>query len=129
MTADISHVLHHADGPPTVPDDMYDTIFEQGKIGDWHWADVKIGNKVYRTLWILVPSLRGFGQGPLQDRGIELIEVYPSHAPNNWAQPGDINGWDGNVDSPTLRPSIFVGGESANPGWHGFFKSGKLQTV
>ena len=127
-----SHVLHHAALPPTVPDDMYDEIFEHGQLGDWHWACVIMPDGTrHRALWMLVPNLRGGGQGPLGKRGLELISVFPMHAPNNWAEPGDVQGWDGKLDenAPTLRPSIFVGGSSPNPGWHGFFENGELRNA
>ena len=122
-------ILHHAKGPPTIPDHLYDEIFDNGNLGDWYWTDVIIDNIKYRSLYILIPSLRGYGQGELEERGIELISVFPSHAPNNWAQPGSSNGWDGNEANPTLSPSIFVGGNSDNPGWHGFFEKGQLRNA
>ena len=129
-TPEQSHVLHHAHSPPTVPGDMYDEIFEHGRLGDWHWAIIiEPDGSEHRVIWMLVPSLRGGGQGPLEARGLELIQVFPRHAPNNWAKPGPVNGWDGNEDLPTLNPSIFVGGNSPNPGWHGFFRRGKVSNA
>ena len=126
----VNPVIHHAEGPPTIPEDVYDEIFDNGKVGDWYWCDViNTDKKSYRVLHIIIPSLRGFGQGELERRGAELIEVYPSHSDNNWAQPGPHNGWDGNEEDPTLHPSIFVGGSSNNPGWHGYFEKGKLRSV
>ena len=127
-----SHVLHHATHAVTVPDDMYDEIFERGELGDWHWSTtIMPDGSHHRSLWILVPNMQREGQGPLGPRGIELISVFPMHAPNNWAEPGDVQGWDGELDAdrPTLRPSIFVGGSSPNPGWHGFFENGQIRTV
>ena len=125
-----NHVLHHAHREPTVPDDLYDEVFDKGTLGDWWWCNVEIDGVSHEALHILVPSVGGrIGQGPLQKRGIELIEVYPMHAKNNWANPGPINGWDGNRDAPTLSPSIFVGGGSESPGWHGFFEGGELRNA
>lgn len=46
--------------------------------------------------------------------------------------PGDVPdgpkwGWDGNVDFPTLVPSINVdGGHGVNDHWHGYMRAGKL---
>lgn len=122
-------ILHHANSEPTVPDDLYDDVFDNGQLGDWWWCSVEINDDSHDALHILVPSLRGEGQGRLQERGIELIEVYPMHAENNWAQPGPTNGWDGNRDAPTLSPSIFVGGGTEKPGWHGFFEGGQLRNA
>lgn len=34
--------------------------------------------------------------------------------------------WDGNVDTPTVSPSIFHRGASS---WHGFFEAGKWRTL
>ena len=132
MSAFDSHVLHHASHAITVPENMYDEIFELGQLGDWHWSiGIMPDGSHHRALWILVPNMRGEGQGPLKDRNLELIRVFPMHAPNNWAEPGDVQGWDGELDenAPTLRPSIFVGGRSPNPGWHGFVKNGKVSNA
>ena len=122
-------VLYHAESPPTVPEDLYDYIFDEGKLGDWFWATCLVDGVSHRCLYMLIPDLIGHGQGDLRNRGLELLCVYPSHANNNWAQPGPINGWDGNETEPTLSPSIFVGGGTKNPGWHGFFQNGKLKNA
>ena len=125
-------VLHHASHAITVPKDMYDEIFNRGQLGDWHWSTVIMPDGSHHlSLWIIVPDMRGEGQGPLKDRHLELISVFPTHAPGNWAEPGNVQGWDGELDetAPTLRPSIFVGGKSLNPGWHGFFENGKLRNA
>ena len=120
-------VIYHAKGTPTISEDFYDYIFDNGKVGDWWWdRTTSPEGKSYRVLRIVVPSLRGEGQGPLESRGAELITVFPSHAENDWSKPGNDNGWDGAEAEPTLSPSIFVGGNSDNPGWHGFFSKGKL---
>ena len=126
---EITHVVHHADRPPEALADVYSFVFDNGQVGDWYWADLIVGTDEFRVLHILVPSLRGEGQGALESRGAELIEVFPVHDSNNWAKPGLVDGWDGNKAEPTLRPSIFVGGGSDNPGWHGFFEKGKLRTA
>ncbi|MCY3933467.1 MAG: hypothetical protein OXH70_17295 [Acidobacteria bacterium] len=122
-----SEVLHHADGRTSVPEDLYNHIFNEGKCGDWFWSSENRDGKVHRTIWILVPAVGNPATGkPLADRGLELAIVFPIHGPNNWAEPGDINGWDGNEEAPTLEPSIWVRGETDNPGWHGFFRHGRL---
>lgn len=123
-------LIHHSDGPPTIPDDWYDFVFDDGKSGDWFWQSIKRNDGLsHRCLFAIVPSPRGFGQGPLKDRGLELIQVFPRHADGNWAVPGEIDGWDGNEQSPTFTPSIFVGGNTDDPGWHGFIRNGKLSNA
>ena len=52
--------------------------------------------------------------------GFELAILYMERIKGNWAKPGDIVGWDGNKEFPTLSPSIKVGG------WYGFLVKGKL---
>ena len=120
--------FHHAEGPPTITGDVYDEIFDNGKVGDWYWGQIIwTDDESYRCMHMLVPSLRGEGQGPLEGRGAEIALVFPSHGPNNWSEPGSDNGWDGNEEEPTFSPSIFVGGSSDKPGWHGFFEKGMLR--
>lgn len=68
-----------------------------------------------RYLYILVPSKRF-------PRGFDTVRAYCNHAPNNWNAPGDVPGWDGNEEAPSLHPSIDCGqGE-----FHGFVKRGRL---
>ena len=47
--------------------------------------------------------------------------LFVNHAPNNWAKPGEIEGWDGNIEKPTFTPSIHIPG-----GWHGYLTEGEL---
>lgn len=136
-------IIHHADGSETKTDDWYDAIFrasDGGKVGDFWWGvevsyegDAAIETRV---LWLIVPIPDERAQegsyGPLAGGG-ELARLYPSHEgpsekhpTGNWAAPGPVNGWDGNVDEPTFRPSIWVGGTTDHPGWHGFLTKGKL---
>ena len=42
---------------------------------------------------------------------------------SDWTVPGDVNGWDGNIKSPTFHPSIWLGDRM---GWHGFIQEGDL---
>ena len=58
--------------------------------------------------------------------GAEWIQVYPMHAPNNWAQPGPVNGWDGNREEPTFNPSIDCSNGGKRPGWHGYIVAGRV---
>lgn len=53
--------------------------------------------------------------------------LYVLHAENNWAEPGNVPGWDGDLENPTLEPSIVVPGDGGGPErWHGFIVRGKL---
>ena len=118
--------VHHADGTSNDHadladhhDDVHGWVFDNGALGDWWWGTLD-GERV---LWLVVPA-GVHKRGPLASRGLELIHVCPSHEKNNWAQPGPVNGWDGNEDAPTLSPSI-----SVPNGWHGFFDSGRLRNA
>ena len=121
-------VLHHADGTVEVPASLYEDIFDSGQVGDWWWGrePVEEDDGAYRRiLWLIVPlSPDSPRSGPLSERGGELLRLYVKHDEKNWAQPGPVNGWDGNADEPTFSPSISVTG-----GWHGFFERGKLRSV
>lgn len=59
---------------------------------------------------------------PHSTRGTEWLIIYPWHAPNNWAKPGTVCGWDGNRESPTFNPSIDCGSSS----WHGYIVEGRV---
>ena len=63
------------------------------------------------------------------DKRGEHLMVYTSHAQNNWAAPGEVMGWDGNLDAPTFSPSIGVlhGDGSSGYQWHGFLEGGTLR--
>ena len=113
-------VLHHPDGTIEVPSDLHDAVFEHGQVGDWWWS----GEDTDRILWLVVPDLIGRGQGRMGDRGGEILPLYVHRQPDNWGQPGPVNGWDGNETHPTLSPSILIPG-----GWHGFFENGHLRTA
>ena len=65
----------------------------------------------HRTLTILLPT-------PGTRIGYSPHRLFMEHAPNNWAKPVPINGWDGNEQFPTLHPSINTGF------WHGYIESG-----
>ena len=114
---------HRPDLPPEQVADVYDRVFDNPDVepGDWYWGRDEAGRRV---LWLLVPDLEGRDQGTLTPHGVELLRLYARHASKNWAQPGSVNGWDGNEEAPTLRPSILV-----PDGWHGFLEAGKLRAA
>ena len=62
---------------------------------------------------------------PHKTRGQEWLQIYPQHAPNNWAQPGDVNGWNGNREAPTFNPSIDCS-KRDDGGWHGYIIGGVI---
>ena len=50
-----------------------------------------------------------------------LVLLFTNRQANNWAAPGPVSAWDGNIEKPTLWPSI------VDPmGWHGFLIEGAL---
>lgn len=63
---------------------------------------------------------------PHPESGTEWLQVYPMHAPNNWAQPGSVNGWDGNREAPTFNPSIDCSNGGKRLGWHGYIIAGRV---
>ena len=127
-----SNIVHHPGSPPDLVADWYDYFFDDGVPGDWIWTELREpdGSGPFRALLIIFPrvGLPSAENNRLQQRGGELAHIYTSHQPNpmGWALPGPINGWDGNEDEPTLKPSIFIRGKSKVKGWHGFFQKGKL---
>lgn len=134
-------VIHHHDHSTTPTDDWYSAVFDAesgAEVGDWWWGEETDGTRV---MWIVVPipadraDHGSYGPRVADGEG-ELIRIYPSHEgpsdkhpTGNWAAPGPVNGWDGNEEAPTLRPSIFVGGTTEHPGWHGFLTKGELSTA
>lgn len=95
---------------PLHPDrDVNDTIDEEHPDGNGH----------SRALLVVVPA-------PRFESGVELIRVLPYHAPGNWARPGTVCGWDGNIEEPTLHPSLDRTIEGAG-GWHGWFRRGNIE--
>ena len=57
-------------------------------------------------------------------RGQHVL-LYMRREPGNWSAPGDVLGWDGDLDQPTLHPSMLVQSESGG-GWHGYLRAGVL---
>ena len=54
----------------------------------------------------------------------EQILLYMRRSEDNWAEPGDVDAWDGNRYAPTLEGSILVPGK-----WHGFIRNGIVLTL
>ena len=71
-----------------------------------------------RVLWFLAPN----------DTRREFIgaRIFALHAENNWCKPGNVSGWDGDLDQPTFNPSIWLHDKK---GWHGYIRYGCLVTA
>ena len=88
--------------PPADYADMHRLEF-----GDFYWDQGK--------LFVRLP-----GESRGYTRGLPIYrEGEPKPAANAWK-------WDGNLDAPTLEPSInaLSGGESV---WHGYLRAGRLE--
>ena len=50
--------------------------------------------------------------------------LYVERQPDDWASPGSVKAWDGDLKRPTLTPSI----QTLPPegGWHGYITAGNL---
>lgn len=63
------------------------------------------------------------------ERGQHVL-LYTHRQPNNWSAPGDVNGWDGDLDHPTLSPSIgILNDDGSSFTFHGFLEKGVLRSV
>jgi len=83
-------------------------VTEIEKPGDFCWGG-DMGNKVsgdptYIYIWIPGQS------------GPDCIKIARGNPPGS-----RVWGWDGNLASPTLTPSILIPGQ-----WHGWLRSGRL---
>lgn len=56
--------------------------------------------------------------------GGEFVQLYMMHADDVWSKPGNVNGWDGNEEKPTLLNSV-----RSPYGWHGYVYKGDLYTL
>ena len=105
---------------PLVSD--YELLWD-GAPGTYLWSeDVVTGG---RTLLLAVPDI-------VHGQSATLVRIYVEHAADNWAVSGPAHGWDGNIEEPTLSPSIQVmtGVDGkAVPGWHGWLQHGELRSA
>ena len=61
--------------------------------------------------------------------GYEVNRVFCRHEPGNWAKSGTDLGWNGNLEIPSLRPSIRIPNrhdENKSDIWHGYLLNGVL---
>lgn len=80
---------------------------DQAKPGDFFWV------AEHRIFWFLCPC----GSGELTS--IMVTEPGEPSIPGFW-------GWDGNLDHPTLTPSIL---RRTACGWHGFMTAGEWRSA
>jgi len=84
----------------------FDDLYECGKKGDWAFNS----NCTYIAIM--------YGEEAFT--GTVIIPISEHPGPKDWK-------WDGNVDTPTLSPSILVHArENITVGWHGFMRAGIL---
>ena len=121
-------IIHHPGHTAEEADDWYDRFFASPNPGDWLWRTTNIDGRTYRTILMVVPLVPPDYRvcGKVANRGGELLRVFVNRGKDNWNEPGPIDAWDHNEESPTLNPSIFCRGKSDVPGWHGFFQNGQL---
>ena len=103
----------------------YDDFFQpDAPPGTFWWTTMRDNDGQARRVLLLKTPCRIFPRR-LTDHSV----LYVKHAPGNWARPGEIDGWDGNEDSPTLSPSILVqhiiDGQDVEC-WHGFLTAGEI---
>ena len=97
------------------PKGKSDAFFDHG-VGAMEWEVDKEGR---RALWFLAPDVTG-------KRRWTLARIYMNRSATDWAVPGDVEGWDGNLERPTLHGSVWLRDKK---GWHGFIKDGELVTA
>ena len=103
-----------ADRDPGNPNDP--EFFAHG-IGAMRWS---VGPR-YRWLEFLAPDVeRASADGNV------LACICTTTDGANWSCPGDVSGWDGNVEKPTFSPSIWL---RDRKGWHGYIRNGDLYTA
>lgn len=93
----------------------YETVndlFESTESGAFCWSPS--GWDSPDSLWIRLP-----GEGEAR---VGRCRVYREGQPYPSEGPGWL--WDGNVDQPTLSPSIHMLGD-----WHGYLEAGALRSV
>ena len=88
----------------------YDAFFEYG-IGAMCW---RFDPEDRRMLYFIAPGNYG------------VSRIYTKRSETDWTVPGDVDGWDGNLERPTFQPSIWL---IDRKGWHGFIREGNLVTV
>ena len=92
----------------------------------WGWEEQKDGSRV-RTIRIVMPFYTPPGQN-----SFHVLKVYqvPPDKLKESSQPPEVPSpawaWDGNLDKPSLHPSIACGPRKKRD-WHGYLKNGVLE--
>ena len=96
----------------------YDEFWALG-LGAFLWTDTIVNGQSTPSLLIKVPNEPGSDV-------LEVIRIFPRRSESNWAASGQILGWDGNVEFPTLYGSLW---HRKPEGWHGFLENGELRAA
>jgi hypothetical protein len=92
-------------------------LFEKGQIGDWCFVND------FQDIWLCYPTPSGVPGEVLRD----IIHLYIHKANESFTRtPNWV--WDGNIEAPTITPSIRVNAGRSSE-WHGFLTAGKVVTV
>lgn len=97
-----------------------DGFFAHG-IGAMSWDFDIVNGK--RCLWFLAPLVPPPYPG---SRAYDLACIYTETDGEDWTHPGPVQGWDGDLVSPTFSPSIWL---FDRKGWHGYIRNGNLETA
>ena len=92
--------------------EYYDAFFAYG-LGAMCWRR----RHEQRALYFLAPCQHG-------SRGFDGAMILTMTDGKDWTTPGDVSGWDGNLERPTFHPSIWL---MDRKGWHGYMKAGRLE--
>ena len=90
----------------------YDAFYAHG-IGAMCWCT----EEGRRVLYFLAPPT-GY-----PNMKFNMGRIYTMTDGQDWTNPGDVSGWDGNIERPTFHPSIWL---SDKRGWHGYLTAGNL---
>lgn len=97
----------------------YDEFWKLG-IGAYMWTETIVNTKPTLSLLLKVPFVE---DGKVIEGKVEVLRLFPRRSKDNWAESGQVKGWDGNKEKPTLTPSIWARNRK---GWHGYLTNGKL---
>ena len=106
-------MIHHGRMLSDTKED-YDAFYACG-VGAMFWRF----DEGCRVLYFLAPPV-GYKNPEVK---FCMGRIYTMTDGKDWTVPGEVNGWDGNVERPTFHPSIWL---RDRKGWHGFIRDGDL---